>query len=153
FAVVERQRIDEYQLSDPLAHQLGDPAHHHPARAGAHQDDLLQILVEDELRDLVGLGFGGDAGTYRALALAAAVEARGMNLMSRRAQPVRDALPDPAALIRAVHQYECCHLSIPRMIGLMCAAFAIPVPDVAGPHSAALRDCGAQNAVEYLQHG
>jgi hypothetical protein len=33
--------------------------------------------------------------------------------MPRRAHPVRHVLPDPAALIRAVHQYECCHLSIP----------------------------------------
>ena len=98
---------------DAITHQLGDPAHHHPARAGADQDDILQILVEDELRDLVGLGFGGDAGTHRALALAAAVQGRGIDLMPRRAHPVRHALPDPAALKRAVHQYECCHRSIP----------------------------------------
>src|SRR5207248_1687186 len=89
------------------------------ARAGQH--DILQIFVEQQLRHLVGLRLGRDAGPHRTLALAAAVEARRIDAVPRIAQPVRHLLPDPAALIGAVHQYVSRHRSvslriIPRFI-------------------------------------
>ena len=49
----------------------------------------LQVLVEQQLGDLVGMGLGGDAGAHLVLALGAAVEARGIDRVPRRAQPVR----------------------------------------------------------------
>src|SRR5262249_47292806 len=93
----------------PLTHQLGGPARHHAAIAGADQYDILQVLVEHQLRHFVGLRFGCDTRTHLAFALAATVEARRVDLMPRGAQQVRYRLPDPTALIGAVHQHVCRH--------------------------------------------
>src|SRR5205085_644131 len=108
----QRQGIDQGEADDALAHQFGDPAHHHAARTRAGQHDIVQVFVEQELRDLLGLRLGRDAGPHRTLALAAAVEARRIDAMPRAAQPVRHLLPDPAALIGAVHQYVSRHCSV-----------------------------------------
>src|SRR6202521_2977533 len=119
FAVEQGQRIDKNEAAYPLTHQFGGPARHHAAIAGADQHDILQVLVEQQLRHLVGLRFGCDTRTHLALALAATVEARGVDLMPRGAQPVRYRLPDPAALIGAVHQYVCRHGQFPPVTSMV----------------------------------
>src|SRR5262249_18488665 len=109
FAVEQGQRIDENEAAYPLTHQLGGPARHHAAIAGADQYDILQVLVEHQLRHFVGLRFGCDARTHLAFALATTVARRPVDLVPPGAQQVRYRLPDPTALIGAVHQHVCRH--------------------------------------------
>ena len=54
-AAHEHVVVDEDDAADPAPHQFGGPQRDHAARAGADHDDIRQILVEQELRDLVGL--------------------------------------------------------------------------------------------------
>ena len=53
---------------------------------------------------------GGDAGAHLALVLGAAVERRRQHAMARAGELCCYPLPDPAALVGAVNQYECGHL-------------------------------------------
>src|SRR5260370_42347794 len=55
------------------------------------------------------MGFGGDPGTRRVLALAAAVEARRVASMPGGPQAFRPRLPNPAALVRSVDQNKGSH--------------------------------------------
>ena len=61
-AVEQCERIDKDKAADPLARHLGGAAQHHAARAGAGQHDVVQILVEQQLGDLLGMALDGDAG-------------------------------------------------------------------------------------------
>ena len=89
--------------------EFGDPAGDHAAATGADQDDVLQVLEEQHVGDLGGLGFGVDAGAERVAALGAAVEGGGEHGMAGGAQMRGHVLPDPAALIGAVQQDVGCH--------------------------------------------
>src|SRR5882724_7762890 len=59
---------------------------------------------------------GGDAAANLMLALGAAVQARGIDRVSRSVQPGRHALPYPAALIGPVDQNECRHGFSPPLL-------------------------------------
>jgi hypothetical protein len=100
----QRQRVDEDEPADAVAAELGRLDDHHAAGAGADQDDLLEVLEEQELRDLLAMGGVRDAGTHRIVTLGAAVERRRVDRVPGGAQPLRDGLPDPASLVRAVDQ-------------------------------------------------
>src|SRR5262249_60781795 len=100
----QRQRVDEGEVPDAVARQLGRTADNHAARARADEHDALEILVEHDLRDLLPVGARGDSRAYEMVALGAAVETRRVHPMPGRPQAVDDGLPDPAALIRAVNE-------------------------------------------------
>ena len=112
-AVHQRQRIGEHHARHALAGKLGRARHHHAAGAGAGQHDILQVLVEQEVRDLLGVALGGDAGAHLALALGAAVERRREHAMALGQQLLDGRLPNPAALVGAVDQDERGHLLSP----------------------------------------
>jgi len=121
-AVEQCQRVDKDHARDPVAPCLGGAAHHHAARTGAGHHDVVQILVDQEIGDFGGLGLGGDAGAQLMLALGAAVQRRGIDRMPGGAQPVGHALPNPAALVRAMDQNECRHCVISLFLVVRCAA-------------------------------
>ena len=101
----QRERVDEDESRDPVTGQLGGLADDHAAGARPHEDDLGQVLVEQELRDLLRVRGHGDAGPYQMLALRAAVERRRGHPMTGGPQAFDHRLPDPASLIRAVNQH------------------------------------------------
>ena len=116
FPVEERQRVDKDEASNSLARQFRRPAQHHAAGAGAGEHDIAQILVEHQLGDLGGVRRGGNAGSQRVAALAAAVERRGMDEVTGGSEARRCRLPNPAALIGPVDQHKVRHWLPPALI-------------------------------------
>jgi hypothetical protein len=72
--IEERQRVDEDEAGDPLTRQFRGSAQDHAAGAGAGQHDFAQIFIEDQLGDLDGMRFDGDAGPQLMPALGATVQ-------------------------------------------------------------------------------
>ena len=114
-SVEERQSIDKDEASDPVGRQFGGSAHDHAARTGAGQRHLAKVLVKHQVGDLGGVRRGRDALPQRMTALGAAVERGRVDQMPGGPQPRRRRLPDPAALIRSVDQYECRHRLAPSL--------------------------------------
>jgi hypothetical protein len=111
-AVLERQRIGEDHAPNPLSRHLGGLGHDHPAGTGADHDRLVDVFIEQEVGNLVGMGLGGDAGPQLVAALGAALERGRIDHVAGLAQDLGGGLPDPAALIGAVYQYDGGHGSI-----------------------------------------
>jgi hypothetical protein len=89
-----------------VPHLLRRATHHHAARAGANQHDIVQIFIEEQVGDFRDVGRCVDAGAQLMPTLGTAIHGRAIHGMARGTQACRDTLPDPAALIRPVHQNE-----------------------------------------------
>jgi hypothetical protein len=76
------------------------------ADCSADEDDVVEILVDHELRDLRGVRGVRDARPQRVAPLGTAVQRRRVHDVPGRAQSLGHRLPDPATLIRPVDQHE-----------------------------------------------
>jgi hypothetical protein len=73
----------------------------------------MQVFVEEQLGEFLGMGFGGDAGADSVGTFGTAIERRREDPVAGCGQARSYVLPDPAALICAVDEYECCHWLFP----------------------------------------
>ena len=113
--IVQRQRVHQHDARDAVAHPFGHAANDHPAGAGADQDGVRQILEEQQIGHLIDEGAGVDARPQFVPAFGASHHGRRVDVVASGPQPADNALPDPAALVRAVHQNEVRHLCFPLM--------------------------------------
>ena len=116
-AVEESERIGKHDAADALARGLGRTRHDHAAARCADQHGILEVVEEQQLRDLLAMGLGRDAGTHLRGAFAAAIERRSQDVVAFRAQPLGNELPDPTALIGAVNENDVGHV-----VSLLAAA-------------------------------
>src|SRR5580692_3820616 len=78
----------------------------------------MQILEEQQIGDLRCLCRRIDAGANLMTSLAAAVQRRGVHIVTCFAQAFRDRLPDPATLVRTMDQNEGGHCHLLRLYPL-----------------------------------
>jgi hypothetical protein len=93
-------------MLDSFRHSIGNSGYRRAPEAVAHQHHIAQVLSQQNLSDVIYEGIESDVCVQEVRSVTHPGVAWREYAMTLAAQPIRDALPAPAAVPRAVREYE-----------------------------------------------
>ena len=82
--VLRHESVEVHELPDALRNAIDDASDHDPARAVAHKDDVVKVLVRQEVDHVVDVGIEADLGTSQMDTLAESGQGGRVNGVSSR---------------------------------------------------------------------
>src|SRR6185437_4641137 len=98
FAVAWDEGIEKDEGADALRQAVGGAGHDHAAIGMPDEHDFIELVMLDRAHHIGDMRLEVDLGSGEMRALAKPGERRNFDPMAMGAQPLGDALPDPAAL-------------------------------------------------------
>jgi hypothetical protein len=82
--VLRHESVEVHELPDALRNAIDDASDHDPARAVAHKDDVVEVLVRQEVDHVVDVGIEADLWTSQMDTLAESGQGGRVNGVSSR---------------------------------------------------------------------